>query len=83
MVLMSPHALAFPLHMFIKTPRNRNPHPTVSYASPWRLTMRPNGKGFGLDDIPDSCMRETWSVYLGRHLLSILLMVKYALLLDQ
>ena len=26
----------------------------------------------------DSCMRNTWSVYLGRHLLSILLMVKYA-----
>ena len=23
--------------MFINNPRNRNPHPTVSDASPWRL----------------------------------------------
>jgi hypothetical protein len=37
MVLMNPPALAVPLHMFIKNPRNRNPHPTVSDASPWRL----------------------------------------------
>ena len=37
MVLMSPPALAVSLHMFIKDPRNRNPHPTVSYASLWRL----------------------------------------------
>ena len=36
-VLMSPSALAVPLHMFIKNPRNCNPHPTVSDASPWRL----------------------------------------------
>ena len=54
MMLMSPPiTLAVPLHMFIKNPRNRNPHPKVSDASP-RCTIlrRPNGKGFGLDDIP-------------------------------
>ena len=35
--LISPDTLAVPLRVFIKNPRDRNPHPIVSDASPWRL----------------------------------------------
>ena len=35
--LTSPQALAVPLHMCIRNPRDRDSHPTVFDASPWRL----------------------------------------------
>ena len=35
--LINPATLAVPLQVFIKNPRNTNPHPIVSDASPWRL----------------------------------------------
>ena len=55
MMLMSPPiTLAVPLHMFIKTPRNRNPHPAVSDAL--------KREGFWPGRHTDSRMRKTWSV---------------------
>ena len=88
MVLMSPPALAVPLHMFIKTPRNRNPHPTVSDASPWRLCAELYNAQMGgvlawasyrLPYEKDVvCKSQGHREYLG-HFLCIQLMVKYAI----
>ena len=89
MMLISPPMLAaVPLHMFIKNPRNRNPHPTVSEASPWHLCAAlycaQTGRVLAWTTyrLPDEkyvvCKsQQGHRKYLG-HLLSILLMVKYA-----
>ena len=73
--------------MFINNPRNRNPHPTVSDASPWRLCAAlycaQTGGVFAWATyrLPYEkdvvCKSQGRREYLG-HLLSILLMVKYA-----
>ena len=85
--LTSPQALAVPLHMFIKNPRDREPHPTVSDASPWRLCAALYCADTGMvlawatyrlpyeKDIV--CKSQGHREYLG-HLLSILLMMSYA-----
>ena len=87
MVLTSPPALAVPLHMFIKTPRNRNLHPTVSDASPWRLCaalycpQTGGGLAWVTYRLPYEkdmvCKSQGHREYMG-HLLSIILMIKYA-----
>ena len=84
--LRQPYTLAVPLHMFIRNPRDREPHPTVSDASPWRLCAALYSTATGLvlawatyrlpyeKDIV--CKFQGHREYLG-HLLSILLLVKY------
>ena len=86
-MLMSPSALAVPLHMFIKNPRNRNLHPTVSDASPWRLctalycAQTGDVLAWATYRLPYEkdvvCKSQGHREYLG-HLLSIILMIKYA-----
>ena len=85
--LRQPHTLALLLHMFIRNPRDREPHPTVLDASPWRLCAALNSAVTGQvlawatyrlpyeKDIV--CKSQGHREYLG-HLLSILLHVKYS-----
>jgi hypothetical protein len=87
MALTSPTALAVPLHMFIRNPRNRNPHPAVSDASPWRLcaalycAQTGGVLAWATYRLPYEkdvvCKSQGHREYLG-HLLSIILMIKYA-----
>jgi hypothetical protein len=87
MVLTSPTALAVPLQMFIRNPRNRNPHPAVSDASPWRLcaalycAQTGGVLAWATYRLPYEkdvvCKSQGHLEYLG-HLLSIILMIKYA-----
>ena len=84
---MSPPALAVPLHVFIKTPWNRNPHPTESDASPWRLcaalycAQSGDVLVWATYRLPYEkdvvCKSQGHREYL-EHLLSIILMIKYA-----
>jgi hypothetical protein len=85
--LQNPPALAVPLHNFIRNPRDREPHPVVSDASPWRLCAALYCAITGIvlawatyrlpykKDIV--CKSQGHREYLG-HLWSILLLVRYA-----